>query len=246
MSNFALSAFGLGNQFFNNTGVVLNGGLIGTYNAGTSTPQATFTDSTGVTPRTNPIKLDSSGRIPDSGEIWLPAGATCKYVLMDANSIVLKTYDNVPSLSAATGVNAFKSDTLSRVSTTLATDTDLSIILANVGTYSVDGVLAFNGLTTGTQGIKLALSFTGSGHYFRVAFQGSVNASPADTSGITNGVAVSFATISVSAVADVMRITGTVSITIAGTISVQWCQNSTSVNPTNLLSGSRLNVSQIG
>ena len=57
-------------QFFNNDGTPLAGGLIYTYAAGSSTPAATYTTNTGLIAHTNPIVLDSSGRVP-SGEIWL-------------------------------------------------------------------------------------------------------------------------------------------------------------------------------
>jgi hypothetical protein len=63
---------GAGWQFFDNSGVPLNGGLLYTYAAGTTTPQTTYSDSTGATPNANPIVLDSAGRV--SGEVWLTTG----------------------------------------------------------------------------------------------------------------------------------------------------------------------------
>ena len=39
-----------------------DGGFIFTYEAGTSTPQATYTDSDLLVPNTNPIVLDSDGQ----------------------------------------------------------------------------------------------------------------------------------------------------------------------------------------
>jgi hypothetical protein len=69
-----LSAFGgVGWQFFDNNGVPLAGGLIYTYAAGTTTPQATYTTSAGTIAHTNPIVLNSAGRVP-GGEIWLAVG----------------------------------------------------------------------------------------------------------------------------------------------------------------------------
>ena len=70
MTTVSLSIFaGVGAQLFDNNGVPLSGGKIYTYAAGTSTPLATYTSSSGVTAHTNPIVLDSSGRVP-GGEIW--------------------------------------------------------------------------------------------------------------------------------------------------------------------------------
>ena len=71
MSNVNLSAFGgVGWQFFDNNGAPLAGGLIYTYAAGTTTPQATYTTSAGTTAHTNPIVLNSAGRV-SGGQIWL-------------------------------------------------------------------------------------------------------------------------------------------------------------------------------
>jgi hypothetical protein len=90
---------GFAAQFFDNNGVILSGGKIYTYAAGTTTPQATYTSASGVTPHANPIILDSAGRVP-GGEIWLTDGLVYKFVIETATSILLGTYDNI------TGVNS--------------------------------------------------------------------------------------------------------------------------------------------
>ena len=90
---------GVAAQFFNNDGVPLAGGLIYTYTAGTSTPQATYTTSTGAIEHTNPIVLDSAGRVP-GGEIWLTDGATYKFVIKDANLTLIGTYDNLVGINS--------------------------------------------------------------------------------------------------------------------------------------------------
>jgi hypothetical protein len=82
-------------QFFDVNGInPLSGGQVQTYQAGTTTPQATFTDATGSTPNANPVILDSSGR----ANIWLST-ASYKFVVMDASSNVLYTEDNVTAPS---------------------------------------------------------------------------------------------------------------------------------------------------
>ena len=92
-----LSLFaGVGAQFLDNNGKVLSGGLIYTYSAGTTTPLATYTSNLGTVAQPNPIVLDSAGRIP-SGELWLTTGYGYKFVTKDANSVLIGTYDNVPS-----------------------------------------------------------------------------------------------------------------------------------------------------
>jgi hypothetical protein len=93
---------GVAAQFFTNTGAVLTGGKLYTYIAGTTTPQATFTTSAGNVARTNPIVLDAAGRVPGSGEIWITQDVVYKFVLTDANDVLIATYDNISSISSLT------------------------------------------------------------------------------------------------------------------------------------------------
>lgn len=93
-------AGGVAAQFFTNSGSVLTGGKLYTYAAGTTTPQATYTTSSGSIAWTNPIVLDAAGRVPNSGEIWLTSGSNYKFVLKDANDVLIATYDNI------TGINS--------------------------------------------------------------------------------------------------------------------------------------------
>ena len=72
-------------QYFTDAGVVLNGGKINTYLAGTSTPQATYTSNTGGTPNANPIILNSAGRL-NNVSIWQPQGVKLKIIITDANN----------------------------------------------------------------------------------------------------------------------------------------------------------------
>jgi hypothetical protein len=58
---------GAGWQFFDNNGIPLAGGLIYTYAAGTTTPQATYTTSAGNIANANPIVLDSAAGIIITG-----------------------------------------------------------------------------------------------------------------------------------------------------------------------------------
>lgn len=85
---------GAASQFLDNNGVILTGGKIYTYAAGTTTPQATYTSVSGATPHANPIILDSAGRVP-GGEIWLTDNLVYKFVLETSTGSLLGTYDNI-------------------------------------------------------------------------------------------------------------------------------------------------------
>lgn len=63
-----------------NDGAPLVGGKLFTYQAGTSTKLATYTDSTGGTPNANPIILNARGEAP----VWIPPNVAYKYVLAPA------------------------------------------------------------------------------------------------------------------------------------------------------------------
>ena len=88
-----LSPIGNGFQFFTTTGLPLAGGLIYTYQAGSSTPLATYSDNGGVYANTNPIVLGTDGR-PQT-EIWLTYGYNYKFVLQDSSYNTIQTYDNI-------------------------------------------------------------------------------------------------------------------------------------------------------
>jgi len=83
-------------QFIDAAGVPLAGGFLYTYEAGTTTPQATYTDSTAATANSNPIVLDSRGE----ANIWL-SSSNYKFKLTDANGTEIWTVDNIAAPSTA-------------------------------------------------------------------------------------------------------------------------------------------------
>lgn len=83
-------------QFIDAAGIPLAGGFLYTYEAGTTTPQATYTDSAASTPNSNPIVLDSRGE----ANIWL-SSANYKFKLTDANGTEIWTVDNIAAPSTA-------------------------------------------------------------------------------------------------------------------------------------------------
>lgn len=91
---------GAGQQFFDNNGKPLSGGLLYSYAAGTSSPSPTYTSNSGATAHPNPIVLDAAGRVP-TGEIWLPIGTSYKFVLKTSNAVLLATWDNIDGLTAS-------------------------------------------------------------------------------------------------------------------------------------------------
>lgn len=93
MASVLLSPYGNGQQFFNDNGVPLAGGLLYTYQAGSSTPLVTYTDNGGTVANANPIVLDASGRTPQ--QIWLLTGYSYKFVLQNSDAVLIQTLDNI-------------------------------------------------------------------------------------------------------------------------------------------------------
>ena len=137
---------GVAAQFFDNNGVILSGGKLYTYAAGTTTPQATYTTSAGNVAHTNPVVLNSAGRVPSSGEIWLTS-QEYKFILKDTNDVTIATYDNivgqgVSELTAQnfTGDGSTVAFTLSAApNSENSTFVYINGVYQNKNTYSVSG-----------------------------------------------------------------------------------------------------------
>jgi hypothetical protein len=149
MPTVSLSVFGgVGAQFFDNSGNPLTGGKIYSYAAGTTTPQVTYTSSSGTIAHTNPIILDAAGRVPNGGEIWI-ALLLYKFVLKDANDVLIATYDNVGSNFNAAAIIANFTGNGSTVAFTLAsapasentTNIYINGVYQQKNTYSVVGAV---------------------------------------------------------------------------------------------------------
>lgn len=97
--SFSLSPIGNEQQVTQN-GAPLSGGLLYTYLAGSSTPAATYTDSSGATPQSNPIVLNVLGR--PTNPVWLTDGTAYKLVLTDSAGVTQWTIDNVTGVAVPT------------------------------------------------------------------------------------------------------------------------------------------------
>jgi hypothetical protein len=141
---------GAGAQFFDNNGNPLAGGLIYTYAAGTTTPAATYTSSTGGTANANPIVLDSAGRTP--AQIWLTAGSSYKFVLQTSLGTLIKTDDNIYAafdLTKEVGVSVGLG--AGSVATNIAVG-DTALDSNTTGSNNV--AVGYNALTSNTDGFQ--------------------------------------------------------------------------------------------
>ena len=74
-------------------------GLLYTYQAGSTTPLATYTASDGLIACANPIVLGVNGIAPTA--IWLSSTNAYKFVLATSANVTLYTYDNISGIPSA-------------------------------------------------------------------------------------------------------------------------------------------------
>jgi len=118
---------------FDSNGDPLAGGKLYTYEAGTSTPLATYTDSSGGTANANPVVLNANGE----ANVWLPAGVSYKYVLKNSADVTQWTVDNIVSTESGNDVYATNYGVLADG----ATDNTVT------GQAAIDAVIAAGGGT---------------------------------------------------------------------------------------------------
>lgn len=87
-------------RFFDSNGDPLAGGLVYTYQAGTTTPQNTYTNSGGLTPNANPVVLDANGE----AAIWFDPSLSYKVTLKNSAGVTQWTEDNIVGLLGASSV----------------------------------------------------------------------------------------------------------------------------------------------
>ena len=93
----ALLAPALCYRDFTNGGEPLAFGLVYTYAAGTTTPQATYVDNTQTTQNPNPVVLNARGE----ASIWTNPALSYKFVVTDSNGNTIRTVDNVIGFNIA-------------------------------------------------------------------------------------------------------------------------------------------------
>jgi hypothetical protein len=156
-----LSLFaGAGAQFLDNNGVMLSGGLIYTYVAGTTTPLAAYTSSTGNIALANPIVLDASGRVP-TGQIWLTYGQGYKFIVKTSTGTLIGTYDNIPSADLPPLVNNAASISYEQGATVTAGNFTIgeTYLINFIGTTNFQSI----GAVSNTVGIYFTATGVGSG-----------------------------------------------------------------------------------
>ena len=142
---------GAGQQFFSDNGVILSGGKLYSYAAGTTTPQAAYTSASGSTPHTNPIILNSAGRVA-TGEIWLTAGENYKFSLFTSTDVLIATWDNITGIASSAATATLTPSGYTTATTVQAGFDDLG---SSAGTSKVGFIQAGTGAVSRAAQAKL-------------------------------------------------------------------------------------------
>lgn len=126
-------------QFFDDNGDPLVGGKLYAYEAGTSTPQDTYTDQAGASPNDNPIILDSRGEC----SVWLD-DANYKFTLYDADDNLIWTEDNVSTFADA----SVTTDKIADEAVTTAKIEDEGVTTAKIADLNVTAAKLANNAVT--------------------------------------------------------------------------------------------------
>lgn len=150
-------------QFFDDNGDPLAGGKVYTYTAGTTTPKATYTDYSEVTPAANPIVLDSAGR----SAIWIVG--SYRIDVKTSADVLVRSVDNITAYTTGGDMTKAVYDAANIAqqvvgTTAVQTLTNKSITFSS-GSTSVAPITLTSGtnLTTATAG---ATEYDGKVQYF--------------------------------------------------------------------------------
>jgi hypothetical protein len=168
---------------------------------------------------------------------------------IQASSIAISGTGTFGALSApGLPLAAIKSADLSRNTTqTYANDPDLTLNLG-VGKYEIEATLFFNCTTTGTQGFKAKLTGSATATGLGVlAYYANAVSTPVPALNTFNNAWYAGQADLAGSTTDYLQFRGTLIITVAGTVTIQWAQNSATgqANNTTLYAGSRLVAVQL-
>ena len=187
--------------FTTQTGQPLSGGCIYTYQGGTTTPQATYTDYTGGTANTNPVILDTTG----SAVMWLGANSY-KFTAYSAGGYHCSsgslqwTVDQIPGDAFLNGT--ISGATITNPTITGGTDSGTAISSAVITNSSIDSspigsTAPASGSFTSLAGALQAVTFSATPafdaskyDYFTMTLSGNVASST--ITGATTGQTITF------------------------------------------------------
>lgn len=146
-------------QFFTNAGAVAASHKLYTYEDGTTTPKATYTDATGTVPNSNPITLDTSGRC----SLWIGDGSY-SFELRTAADVLVKRWDGISTGATSAADLSFIQSGSGAVTRTVTTKLRETVSAADFGAVGdgsdESGKLASAASQAAAAGLTLVLDGT--------------------------------------------------------------------------------------
>ena len=172
-----------GNQFFDSSGNPLNGGKFRFYDAGTTNARTVYQDDDALTAWTQPITLDSAGRLTAS--IYIPTG-DFKENLTDSSDVSIYTEDNIPG-----AITIPDSDYARPQTPVISKAANYTVAAADLGSFFVldstggDFTLTLLSAITAGDGSVVIVQQVGSGNKATVATTGGQTINGASTVALT-------------------------------------------------------------
>jgi hypothetical protein len=127
-------------RYFDANGNPLAGGMLYSYQAGTTTPQNTYTDQGGGTANANPVVLDANGE----ASVWLDPSLSYKFVLKNSSDVTQWTVDNVVGVLTASAVTTASIQTGAVTTDKIATGAVNADKLKNSASVDADRAVTTN------------------------------------------------------------------------------------------------------
>lgn len=212
-------------QFFDDNGDPLAGGKIYSYQAGTTTPQATYTSSTGGTPNANPVVLDAAGR----AAIWLNTDLSYKFLIKTSADASVFNEDNIIGLSTNNSVATASIQDLAVTTAKLADDSVTSAKLQDDASIDANRAVTANHIRDGIiSPIKLSSASVAGNSNISIttsvasnALTVSLKAFSGSDASATNPIKIRFRSSSLSDGVPVVRsVTGALSVVVPSTTTL--------------------------
>ena len=145
------------------------------------------------------------------------------------------------------GIARSKATTTGRNTTTTFTDDPDLIVPLSAGRWEVELTLPIFATVSGAGGIKFQMAFSGTQTNNFFMGWGFINS--AQSSQAAQLLATSLfasAAISTSSPNDWVRLSGVITVTVAGNLSLQWAQQSSNANNANVAAGSSMTCVKVG
>lgn len=158
MAVYLSPLFGAGTQLFTAQGVILAGGTIEFYLAGSTTPATAYTDHTGNTAIGTFAQLDSAGR--QQTEIWLTSGIQYKFIVKNSSGAQQgPTWDFISGVNDPSGGAPLNSEWVPGTTPTFVNSTQFSVVGDQRSSYPIGQRVRYT-VTAGTgYGTVTAVAF---------------------------------------------------------------------------------------